>query len=669
MRKAILIPSLHSRNSGQGFRPDIQGLRALAVLSVLLYHSHVPTVTGGFVGVDIFFVISGYLITGHIVQGLTNNRFNFRDFYSRRVRRILPASFVVLAVSLAAAWILLPPLELNRVSRDAAWTAIYLPNVLFAREGTNYLASPEPSLFQHYWSLGIEEQFYLLCPLIIWAVYRVSSRRMLAVLWTVATLVALSFAGSGLFTHDYQPQAFFLLPTRAWELGTGGLVALILFRFPNFSLGAWRTAAGVLGLAAIIAPMFLFDNTTPFPSYNAALPVLGTALVILAGPYEGLLGSVLQNRAALWVGAISYSLYLVHWPLLIIPEAMNSWAAPLPLWQSAGLAALAIPLAWLSYRWVETPLRRPRKKSKTNFWLPLIAAVGVAVLAASISVVGMRAIPTMQLDVGKPAPDFELSKSPVAPPYIGNNLSVRLQDAPSEMSVPSGAGCDLSSISSDPPPGCTYGNNTGAPHVALIGDSHAAQWAPAFEQLAEDGRMFLTAHTKSACSLHTRNADLESTVCVDWKAQVLEWVTTEKPDILVITHSVLSQSQDYEPGIRELLAKLPEESKVVLLADTPRFPGDPISCLSANLSSPERCSAQRAAAEHSEYNKIDMRMEEEFDVTRIDLNEYLCADTCPVVQGNMLVFKDQQHLSKTFVKSATPALEEALRPTLAAVQH
>lgn len=639
---------------------------AVAVLLVVLYHASVPYLTGGFVGVDIFFVISGFLITTHIAESLESSRFTFTSFYARRVRRILPASFAVLVLSLAVAWLVLPPLQLARISRDAAWTALYIPNLLFAREGTNYLAAPEPSLFQHYWSLGIEEQFYLFWPLILWAVYRFSRRNLRVVMWTVIALVAASLVGSIVLTPEFQPYAFFLLPTRAWELGIGGIVAFALLRRrPDFT-PLVRGLLGGIALLVLLATAFIFDSGTLFPSYNAAIPVIAAAVLIYAGPYDGVLGAMLQNRVAQWIGAISYSVYLVHWPLLIIPAAANSWAAPLPLWQSLLLGLASIPLGWLSYRFIETPFRKPRGTGKRAIWMPLTAAVACGVLVAGVAVIGMRSIPTMQLTKSEAAPEFTLTKSPVSAEFIGDNLSVSLQNAQSEMAVPSGAGCDLSSVSPKPAAACTYGSDPDALSVALVGDSHASQWAPGLEELAAQGSIFLTAHTRSACSLHDRSLTgevRESAVCATWKNEVIDLLNAEKPDIILISHSVQSKpvsADTYETAMRELLSQLPTESRVVLLRDTPRFTGDPMSCLSLNLNDPDACSITRDAGLDTAFFAVDTELAKDPRVSTLDLTDYLCSDTCPLVQGNVLVFKDQQHISKTFSRAMAPALDEAL---------
>lgn len=274
---------VNTKPSGTRFRSDIQGLRAIAVVAVLLYHARLPWFPGGYVGVDVFFVISGFLITSHLLGSMARyGRIPFADFYAKRVRRILPASFVVLAVSLVLAFFLYPPLLMRQVWLGGVATALYVPNVLFARQGIDYLAETTPSLFQHYWSLGIEEQFYLVWPLLL-AVAFVVLRKPKWVGWFVAVLVVLSLLGSIWLTEFRQPYAFFLLPTRAWELGVGGLAAFLLRARPDVVRGRTAGILGWAGLVGITASILLFTAHTPFPGYMAAIPVLSTAAVVVAG--------------------------------------------------------------------------------------------------------------------------------------------------------------------------------------------------------------------------------------------------------------------------------------------------------------------------------------------------------------------------------------------------
>jgi peptidoglycan/LPS O-acetylase OafA/YrhL len=259
--------------TGRRFRPDIQALRAIAVSTVLLFHAGVPGFDGGFVGVDVFFVISGFLITTHLVHELEREgRVRLALFYARRARRILPAAMVVLAATVVAVILVVPPPLAAGFLRDAAATAVYAPNIAFAVQGTDYLAESAPSPFQHYWSLGVEEQFYLGWPLLLGLLWLLLRRRRARVAVATVILVAVSFGAGVILTQVSPPWAFFGVGTRAWELGVGALVALAtpaLSRLPQ----AARLAAAVIGLAGILASATLYSSAIAFPGVAAALQI------------------------------------------------------------------------------------------------------------------------------------------------------------------------------------------------------------------------------------------------------------------------------------------------------------------------------------------------------------------------------------------------------------
>ena len=310
------------------FRADVEGLRAVAVLAVVVYHAGLSQVGGGFVGVDVFYVLSGFLITGLLWEELqTTAGLRLGAFYGRRARRLLPAAVLVLMVTLVASWVWLSPLQARGAARDAAAAALYVANYRFALQRTDYLADASPSPLQHYWSLGVEEQFYLLWPVLLLVVF-VAGRR-LRTPSSAGAVAVLALAGAGSLalslrlTAVSEPWAFFSLPTRAWELAAGGLVALsasTLRRLP----GVAAATLGWLGLEAIAWSMTRFSAATPFPGIAALLPVGGTAAVLAAGCAAPRLGPgrVLGWRPLQAGGKLSYSWYLWHWPPLILAPAV-----------------------------------------------------------------------------------------------------------------------------------------------------------------------------------------------------------------------------------------------------------------------------------------------------------------------------------------------------------
>ena len=322
------------------FRPDIEGLRAVAVIAVLLFHVGLPGVPGGFIGVDVFYVISGFLITGLLVRELrATSTVDLVTFYARRLRRLLPAALVVIGVTLVASWAVLSRLRFPEVAGDAAASALYVSNLRFAEQATDYLAAHEsPSPYLHFWSLAVEEQFYLFWPLLLLVGARLLS---LARLGLLLALVALgSFGLSLVWTDTEAPWAFFSLPTRAWELAVGALIAVGALRLPRRSPEPLAIGLVTAGLGLIVIACVVIDDSTPYPGMAALLPVVGTALVIIggsatsAGPSRWLSASVPR-----WLGRISYSLYLWHWPILVlVPIAIGIDSLGLRL----GLAAVAI---------------------------------------------------------------------------------------------------------------------------------------------------------------------------------------------------------------------------------------------------------------------------------------------------------------------------------------
>jgi peptidoglycan/LPS O-acetylase OafA/YrhL len=344
------------------FRPDVEGLRAVAVLLVVLYHASVPGVTGGYVGVDVFFVVSGFVITTLLLrERVDTGRVSLVGFYARRARRILPAATLVTLVTVIASYRFLGLLAGARVAEDAKWTALFAANIHFATEQTSYLASQQPpSTLEHMWSLGVEEQFYLVWPLLLMlTTFRAGSRRAVLLRCGAAlcVVIAASFAYSLYATPLNGAVAFFSPLTRALELGAGALVATATPLLAGWSprVAPWL---GCFGLVGVVASGFVFDRNTAWPGSAVLLPTVATAMILMAGSVRrGAAAEVLLSRRPLpWLGQRSYSLYLWHWPVLII--AFERVGMPeLPLAPTVALVGLALALTELTYRVVEHPIR------------------------------------------------------------------------------------------------------------------------------------------------------------------------------------------------------------------------------------------------------------------------------------------------------------------------
>jgi peptidoglycan/LPS O-acetylase OafA/YrhL len=374
---------------GDRFRPDIEGMRAIAVGLVLLFHGYGKPFTGGFVGVDVFFVISGFLITGLLVHEQTKDgRISIWRFYARRVRRILPASALTVLATIIATYPLLGFISGNEIADDAKWTAVFAANIHFALIGTDYLGSQlPPSPLQHMWSLGVEEQFYLVWPsvfLLLAVIVRRSKRR--NVFGVVATsllmVIGASLAWSVIQTSSNATWAYFSPLTRAWELALGALIAVAgpaVLRVPSW---VYQVAA-LMGVGGIAVSALTLTSSMPYPGWAVAIPVVSSALLIWAGcgNPQTVIGRALSVQPMQWLGARSYSLYLWHWPILMI--AAQYAGHHLSAWQNSGLLLAAVAASAITFRLVENPMRNSRVlKARTGLTL----AIGVVLILLTIAV-------------------------------------------------------------------------------------------------------------------------------------------------------------------------------------------------------------------------------------------------------------------------------------------
>ncbi len=704
-----------TRPEKPAFRPDIEGLRAVAVLLVLIYHARLPWFGGGFVGVDVFFVVSGFLITGLIVRELSETgTVSLPAFYARRARRLLPAAVFVILVIVVASAILLPPLRLPDVGLDGAASALYIGNIRFAVQATDYLqADLDPSPLLHYWSLGVEEQFYLFWPALLLVTARVAgpARRISAIVVVVAIAGAASLALSLFLTQENAPLAFFLLPARAWELALGALIFLGAARLAT--IPGWLAAAsGAGGLAMIVAAGAIIDVETPFPGFAALVPTVGTALVIVAGLRQPLVGPsrLLTVAPARWFGRISYSLYLWHWPMLVLPAAVAG--DELPLLARLALAAATVPVAALSQRFVEEPIRRGRLTGlRTGRSLALAGAASLIVATSAVAVgqsphlpggsaaaagptpalvlpstrpSGGSATPSQSADGSEPPTATAPASEPTLPPTAGGpvpaDLIPPLAEARSDLPPIYHDGCHLDAL--DAVSGeCAYGVVDSPVVVVLFGDSHAAQWFPALEQIALERRWRLISLTKGSCpaadvTVWSPSQKRPFTECDEWRAHVLDRIAEERPAMVVVSSSkiarlrvsdteyVISQSHEeiWGPALGRMLDKLKAPSReIVIIGDTPNPKGDPPVCLSAHLDDMIACMTPSSFATLPARAATEALVAEQHGATFIDPTSWVCpSDPCPVVIGRFLVYRNGGHIATAFARGLAPYLERAM---------
>ncbi|TQS92780.1 acyltransferase [Arthrobacter sp. TS-15] len=664
-----------ARLEEQGFRADLQGMRALAVLGVVLYHAGVPWLPGGYVGVDVFFVISGYLITGLLYREIrSTGRVALWSFYARRIRRLLPASALVLLATLAAAKILLPPLLLVEASRDAMATAVFLPNMFFAYTGTDYLAGSAPSLFQHYWSLALEEQFYMIWPLVMMIAAGSVRGQRFRIRAVLLVLSAASLVGCVLLTSINQPWAFFGLPTRAWELGVGGLLALSYPAIRRMNPWLHRVMAWS-GFALILAVMVLFTEELVFPGWAATIPCLGALAMIAGGCGEETPLGFLNNRIIQYFGSISYSLYLWHWPVLIIPGLMLD--GPKGWWVSAVGVFLSIGLAHLTYKLVERKFQLAnafRRSTPRSYAL----GAGLTIIALLCSF-GLGKLPDLHTSQPAEAPRVSALISENAAKYVPSNVSPTLLSSRDSLSAVYTNGChaDFQVTLS---PACTYGAEGAEKTIVLFGDSHAAQWFSPLRKIAEDSDLRLVSLTKSSCPSVTvpvgRKASPEYPECAEWRANAIRRISDLKPDVVIMSnysanyrtlgHAGPSGFADaWRTGLSTTLQGLPAKSSVVVLGDTPAWPSSPNICLSAHITTADACAAPVRALLDAEALSIEQEVAQAAGATSIQPSAWLCGETCPPIAGNVLVYRDENHITDAMAlvlsDNLKPIIQDALR--------
>lgn len=660
------------------FRRDLQGLRAVAVLLVVSQHAGIGLVHGGYVGIDVFFVISGFLITGQLLGELARTgRISLTRFYARRMTRLLPAATLVVLGALIAAWHWMPPLTVKAISWDALAAAASAMNLRLAYQQTDQLtAQRDPSPLQHFWSLAIGEQFYLIWPLLlvcaslVWATRGRPSTRSAAVV--LAMLCAGSLTLCLTLTTTDQAQASFGLHTRAWELGAGALVALGARKAAR--LGPVVAAAMTwTGLAAIVGAALVYTETTVFPGYAALLPVAGAVLMVGGGCARPPRGAewVLRRRTFQELGRVSYAWYLWHWPILVLSPYVLGYQPGVAAKAALVLAAL-VP-ASMSLAAVEDPIRlhrmfRAGSARGLGLGLGLSAcAGGVALLLLQASVPGPAGpVRTSSSDpVRLPA----LIRSSSTATSLPADLRPPLSDAPTDS--PRHRNCiaplEEPSISYHLRAGCEErGSGSGRSTVVLFGDSHAEQWFDALNVVALRRRWRLVVFTKVGCtaargSVLRDKATSRYVECDLWRDEALKRIQRLRPATVVMSSSdrragPLGAGGDpdtaWAGAWRETVTLVRRSGAVpVVIQDTP-FPGKNIpTCLSAHPSAVQTCGFGLPASLDAGRQEAIRRMGAATATRVITVAPWLCTATiCPAVIGNTLVYRDGSHLTATYSK-------------------
>ncbi|MDH6182038.1 peptidoglycan/LPS O-acetylase OafA/YrhL [Microbacteriaceae bacterium SG_E_30_P1] len=679
------------------FLPEIQALRALAVVLVVLYHVWPERLPGGFIGVDVFFVISGYLITDHLVREYEGRgTISLTRFWARRIRRLLPAAFVVLAACVVLVFIVLPEVVRQETLRQIAAASGYVLNWVLAFDAVDYLAAGnEPTVVQHYWTLSVEEQFYLGWPLLLVIVgavllrvrrHRVSATALAG--WSALAVIVVSFGFSVYLTWFTPKLAFFATTTRAWEFAAGGLLAVIVVRWPSLverlrsqRLVASTSALTVLGVALIVAASFLLDGDSAFPGWIAAVPVLGALLVILGGRPRALgLGPIVSWRPIQYLGDISYSVYLWHWPILLTLVVLT--ARRPTLLEGVAIVAATLVLAALTKHFVEDPGRRSALLTRRRGAFAL-AAIGVV---AFVGVwVGTGAVAASQAQADRAALERAIADTEGC--FGANALLGSGECADPFLLTPD---VDLAAAANDLAyedwcltwydeewVSCEIGATDGAETWALVGDSHAASMVEAFDDYFADRDVTIVTYMRYGCDGYRLPNGVEALTdderqdadCREWAERVQrELASRDDISTVMFLNRTSLYASEGRPDDRRLTVEnitatweplIGGGKRVVAIKDWPVTEGDSIPvCLSAHVGEQGPCSVPRDVG--MPYDPQDDAAAET-GAELIDLTDAFCDDErCYSVIGGVVVYPDHNHITGTYSRTLMPYLGSLL---------
>lgn len=690
------------------FRGDIQALRALAVVAVVLNHLWPLRLTGGYVGVDVFFVISGFLITSHLNKEIAaTGRVKLGAFYARRILRLLPAAFLVIGTSLVAVRVFLPYSQWTNNARELFASATYVENWVLAARSVDYSAQNEAAtVAQHYWSLSVEEQFYLVWPLLLvgasWLARRYAQRHGRHVLPTVLGVVALaSLAVCVVVTGSSPNQAYFVTPVRVWEFALGGLLAVVASRV---AMGrAVAQVASVAGFLLIAGSCVAFGTGTAFPGWAALVPTLGAALVVLAGSAGHALAHerVTGLRPIQFLGDVSYSLYLWHWPLIVVAPFVLGHT--LTTTAKIAIAVVALALAWLTKVLVEDPARQWRWARARTARAMVAMVAGIAVVGAASGALlvsadrhGQIAVEREEARASDDCAGPRALANPSCPDPFGPADDVAMSETNqywndaywNEEDLPGEPTCveEKSELPGGTPMNFQHCDHSGgdpdAPSIWLVGDSHVQEWERAVFVIAEERGWRVTLAYRGACPpaivayAEFRGdavSPADATGCLDWTRGVQRAVLDDAPDLVLTAAftreekvddgSGRSQDEQYRDGFHEMWQPwIDAGTRVVAIADPPLNAEvrDP-ECVALNPGDPLVCTVPRDVAAPPDPIVHAGHAVDGADV--VDLTNSFCdAATCYAVVGKVPVFYDPDHINGVYAQLLAPDLEAQLPP-------
>jgi peptidoglycan/LPS O-acetylase OafA/YrhL len=699
-----LTPTALARTESNSFRSEIQALRAVAVAGVLLYHLWPALLPGGFVGVDVFFVISGFLITRQLADELDRTgRISLTRFWARRIRRILPAALTVLLASLALVVLVLPRLAWQNNLSDITAAAAYFENWQLAAHAVDYLAAENsPTLVQHYWSLSVEEQFYILWPVLPLLAVAVSRRvRGARVRGWLVLLLALastaSFAISLNWTAADSSTAFFATPARAWEFGVGGLVGVLLPRISSALDGRWRALLSWAGLALIGYSLFAITKDDAFPGAIALLPVAGAAL-FLAAELPSSPAGLTDLPPIQWLGDNSYSIYLWHWPLLITAPAVLHGPVRLP--GKLVILAAALLLAGLSKRFIEDPVRtgaRWRSRPALSYAFAALGVTALVVLSSAVSVDVGRAEAASRVIAGRQAQ--EQAQALVSHPRDRSCFGAAAMDPANRCTRPYGRprGLDLAFAAADgrgepclqnfdaaSPALCIVGRKTAPTRtVAIIGNSHAWRLVPALALYGQQHGWKIVVATRINCLGLTTRAVSDhgaSANCLSWTARVRQQLLS-LPHLDAVIFPSYRYAEDFTSGrgaSGSQLADVQQQvlagwrtftrhgTRVIVTSDMPGMrPEQDPQCIAESGMTYDPCAVSRASVLHPNLTTVLAERNPQL-AGYLSLTRFFCdAGKCHALIGGVVVYFDSHHLTTTFSRSLASYLGADITRVLA----
>jgi peptidoglycan/LPS O-acetylase OafA/YrhL len=682
-----------SGRAGTTRRREVQALRALAVALVVLYHLSPATVPGGFVGVDVFFAISGFLITWMLLREIERSEtLSLTGFWARRARRILPAALLTLLASAVATVVFVPMTSWGRFFDELRASAAYVQNWHLAGTAVDYFAADDPpSIAQHFWTLSIEEQFYLVWPVVLLGAVTVTRRRPArvrrrAIAVAMAALTAVSLGYSLHDTAANPAAAYFATPTRAWEFGAGGLLALV-WR-PDRQPARGAAVLSWLGLAAIVVAALSYDDATAFPGTAALLPVAGAIAVMWAGaPAQRWAPTPILGLAPVQtLGDISYSVYLWHWPLLILaPFVLDH---PVGTHTAIAVGLLTLLAAWLTKRLVEDPVRfAPLLARRPPGWTLGLAGAATALVVA-VTVSGTSYVEariradehaTRQTLASHPRCFGAAARDPLRRPCHNPRLARAVAPTPIEAPKLDNAPCTMVERHSRLQV-CAFGAapSTARATVAVVGDSHASHWRPALSAVAKAEHWRALSLTRTGCPFSEAIPAVREPArshCTQWNRQVREWFARhpEVTTVFATAHAGAAvvggpgedQFAAQRDGYARALSELPRSVRhTIVIRDTPTMRGATLACvqdaLDKDVPAGPACAVARTRALRRD-PAVAAASTRTPRLAHIDLTRTFCdARRCYPVIGGALVYKDEDHLTPTFAATLAPLLHRAV---------